>query len=195
MSKSAGPALTLQVLTDRGYDPLDYRYFLLGGHYRSQLQFSWEALDGARNARKSLGDRVRSLAEKAGGKAADTPGGKAAEYTEAFLQAMEDDLSSPRALAELRGLLKDNAADPVDALAAVLDMDRVLGLNLEAEINEKKEGQEDLDLVREIGQFIAERAAAKKARDFTKADAIRAALKERGIILEDGPAGTVWRRE
>ncbi|MDR0386691.1 MAG: cysteine--tRNA ligase [Treponema sp.] len=194
MSKSAGTFLTLQALTDRGYDPLDYRYFLLGGHYRSQLQFSWEALEGARNARKSLRDRLRALSAKAGGKAAGDPGGSAAEYTGAFLKAMEDDLSSPRALAELWGLLKDNAADPADALAAVLDMDRVLGLNLEADIHERN-GAEDPALVREIERLIAERGAAKKARDFAKADAVRAALKERGIILEDGPAGTVWRRE
>jgi cysteinyl-tRNA synthetase len=196
MSKSAGAFLTLQALADRGYDPLDYRYFLLGGHYRSQLQFSWEALDGARNARKSLRDRVRALAGKTGGSAADTPAGKAAEYAGAFLTAMEDDLSSPRALAELWGLLKDNAAaaDPADALAAVLDMDTVLGLNLEADIRGREEAADPV-LVREIEQRIAERGAAKKERDFAKADAIRAALKERGIILEDGPAGTVWRRE
>jgi cysteinyl-tRNA synthetase len=194
MSKSAGTFLTLQALTDRGYDPLDYRYFLLGGHYRSQLQFSWEAMEGARNARKSLRDRLRTLSGKAGGKPADTPGGKAAESVGAFLKAMEDDLSSPRALAELWGLLKDNAADPADALAAVLDMDKVLGLNLEADIREKQEAA-DPALVREIERRIAERGAAKKNRDFAKADAIRAALKELGIILEDGPAGTVWRRE
>ncbi|MDR3130715.1 MAG: cysteine--tRNA ligase [Treponema sp.] len=194
ISKSAGTSLTLKALAERGYDPLDYRYFLLGGHYRSQLQFSWEAMDGARNARKSLRDRIRSLAEKAGGKAAELPGGKAAEYAGAFLKAMEDDLSSPRALAELWGLLKDSAADPAEALAAVLDMDRVLGLNLEADITEKKAEQEDPARVREIERLIAERGAAKKARDFAKADAIRGALKEQGVILEDSPAGTVWRR-
>ncbi|MDR3192236.1 MAG: cysteine--tRNA ligase, partial [Treponema sp.] len=66
MSKSAGGFITLQSLTDAGYDPLDYRYFLLGGHYRSQLQFSWESLEGARNARRSLLDQIRRLAEKAG---------------------------------------------------------------------------------------------------------------------------------
>jgi cysteinyl-tRNA synthetase len=193
MAKSAGTFLTLQALMDRGCEPLDYRYFLLGGHYRSQLQFSWEALEGARNARRSLRDRVRSLSERTGGKAADAAGGKAAEYADAFIRAIEDDLSSPRALAELWGLLKDAAVDPADALAAVRDMDKVLALNLEADINEKQE--ENPDLVREVEGLIAERGAAKKARNFAKADAIRAALKERGVILEDGPSGTVWRRQ
>jgi cysteinyl-tRNA synthetase len=191
MSKSAGTFLTLQALADRGFDPLDYRYFLLGGHYRSQLQFSWEALEGARNARKSLRDRIRALSEKAGAKSAKPGGG--AKYAGAFIRAMEDDLSSPRALAELWGLLKDTSVDPADALAAIPGMDSILGLNLEADINEKRE--EDPALIREIEQSIAERGAAKKARDFAKADAIRGALKTRGIILEDGPAGTVWRRE
>jgi cysteinyl-tRNA synthetase len=219
MSKSAGTFLTLQALVDKGYDPLDYRYFLLGGHYRSQLQFSWEALEGAKSARKSLRDRFRAVAAKvpairgAAGKAAkpegavgeefsdapeanDKASGKAADYTAAFMQAMEDDLSSPRALAELWGLLKDNEVSPADALAAVLDMDSVLGLNLEAEIQDAGAGEagEDPALVREIEALIAERGAAKKARDFAKADTIRTALKERGIAVEDGPAGTVWRR-
>jgi cysteinyl-tRNA synthetase len=193
MAKSAGTFLTLQTLVDRGCEPLDYRYFLLGGHYRSQLQFSWEALEGARSARRSLRDRVRALSERAGGKAADTAGGKAAEYADAFLRAMEDDLSSPRALAELWGLLKDAAVDPADALAALRDMDKILALDLEADINGKQE--ENPDQVREIERLIAERGAAKKARDFAQADAIRAALKERGVILEDGPSGTVWRRQ
>ena len=187
MSKSAGSFLTLQNLIDEGFDPLDYRYFLLGGHYRSQLQFSMESLKGARNSRKSLIDKVRSLAGKAGG--ADGEG--AGIYMEAFNKAIEDDLSTPRALAELWGLLKEGPAAP-EALAAVFDMDRVLGLGLEAACGDG-EG-EDKEISQEIEKLIAKRAEAKKTRDFTTADNIRQNLKERGIILEDGPAGTTWKR-
>ncbi|GHV82087.1 cysteine--tRNA ligase [Spirochaetia bacterium] len=229
MSKSSGSFLTLQTLIDSGYDALDYRYFLLGGHYRSQLQFSYEALDGARNARKSLREKLRVLTGKvddaalqailrtaalpvAGDSAAETAilpkpvtGGKAGTYIEAFNKALDDDLSSPRALAELWGLLRDTEIAPGDALAAALDMDRVLGLGIAEAVTEASAkagtkqaggpgGEADQGLAQEIEALIAERTAAKKVKDFAKADGIRNSLKEQGIILEDSPAGTVWRR-
>ncbi|MDR0878162.1 MAG: cysteine--tRNA ligase [Treponema sp.] len=199
MSKSTGEFLTLQRLLDEGYQALDYRYFLLGGHYRSQLQFSREGLDSARNARKSLTEKVNALAEKAGGAAVLLPGkagfGSAGAYIEAFNKALEEDLSTPRALAELWGLLRDNTVNPAEALAAVFDMDRVLSFSLQEGLkNDSPQNDEDAALVKEIEGLIAERGAAKKAKDFGRADAIRQGLKERGIILEDKPAGTVWRR-
>jgi cysteinyl-tRNA synthetase len=165
------------------------------------LQFSREALDGARNARKSLGDRIRLLAEKAGGALpvpgealpAHVTGGRAGVFLEAFDKALEDDLSSPRALAELWRLLKDTEIAPADALAAVFDMDGVLGLDLtKAAVPDLEKTDENM--VKEIDALIKERIAAKKAKDFAKADEIRNSLKERGIMLEDGPAGTVWRK-
>ncbi|MDR1251070.1 MAG: cysteine--tRNA ligase [Treponema sp.] len=193
MSKSAGGFLTLQSLVDEGYDPLDYRYFLLGGHYRSQLQFSWDSLSGAKNARKSLMDKIRSLADKSPRISEGISGSPAARYLEAFNKALEDDLSTPRALAELWGLLRDGAVKPGAALAAAFDMDRVFGLGLEAALEAGKPA-EDEAIVQEIEELIAERTAAKKVRDFVRADSIRQALKERGIALEDGPEGTAWRR-
>ena len=193
MSKSTGGFLTLQSLVDEGFDPLDYRYFLLGGHYRSQLQFSMESLQGAKNARKSLVDKVRSLADKVGylpGSSVGIIDEYTAPYMEAFNAAIEDDLSTPRALAEMWGLLKEETGAE-GALAAVFDMDRVLGLGLEEACGKAVESEE---FTREIEDLIEKRAQAKKAGDFTTADKIRQSLKERGIILEDGKAGTVWKR-
>jgi cysteinyl-tRNA synthetase len=190
MSKSKGGFLTLQTLVDEGFDPLDYRYFLLGGHYRSQLQFSMESLQGAKNARKSLVDKVRSLADKVGSPA-PSPG--SLSYIEAFNAAIEDDLSTPRALAELWGLLKEESPNS-EVLAAVFDMDRVLGLGLEDACGKDSNGGENDDLAREIEELIAKRAEAKKAKDFATADSIRQNLKDRGIILEDGPSGTKWHK-
>jgi cysteinyl-tRNA synthetase len=198
MSKSAGGFLTLQKLLDEGYDPLDYRYFLLGAHYRSQLQFSWESLTGAKNARKSLLDKLRSLADKTHHSSPITPHSSFLIPHSSFFTALEDDLNTPRALAELWGVLKDGSIKPQAALAAVFDMDRVLGLGLEAYLTEQAaagvSSAEDQDFVREIETFIAERSAAKQAKDFAKADKIRQNLKDRGIILEDNPGGTTWRR-
>jgi cysteinyl-tRNA synthetase len=200
MSKSAGGFLTLQSLIDSGYEPLDYRYFLLGGHYRSQLQFSFEALDGARNARKSLLDRVRALAEKTG----NIPdldekdlgaNGKAKVYLEAFDTALDEDLSTPKALAGLWTLLRDTEVSPQEALAAAFTMDRVLGLGLIKEAEGVWNRVEDQAFIREIEVLIDERREAKKNKDFVKADGIRDNLKKQGILLEDGPSGTRWRRE
>ncbi|MDR0374706.1 MAG: cysteine--tRNA ligase [Treponema sp.] len=187
MSKSTGGFITLQTLVDAGYDPLDYRYFLLSGHYRTQLQFSYEALNGARNARKSISDRVRFLADKAAHIPERVADEKAAAYLAAFKAAIENDLSTPRALAELWGLLKDNSVPEAEALAAAFSMDETLGLNLKDAVKEKKKISSDIE------RLIAERTAAKKAKDFAKADKIRADLKAQGIILEDTPNGVVWR--
>jgi cysteinyl-tRNA synthetase len=180
-------------LIDEGYDALDYRYFLLGAHYRSPVQFSYNALDGARNARKSLKDRARALMEKAGGKPSPAIRGKAEAYVEAYNRALDEDLNTPRALAELWGLLRDQTVESADALAAAFAMDRVLGLRI-AEDAEAAQDRGSPEEIAEIEALIAERGAAKQAKDFAAADRIRNALKERGILLEDGPKGVIWRR-
>jgi cysteinyl-tRNA synthetase len=198
MSKSSGSFLTLQSLVDSGYDPLDYRCLLLGGHYRSQLQFSFEALDGAKNTRRALLDKIRTLSERAKNPGFSKPGDSAAmdagapARLSAFTAAMEDDLATPRAMAELWGLLRDGGVEPASALRAALAMDRVLGLGLERGLD-ARDG-ESPEFVAEIEALIARRAEAKKTKDFAGADAIRNTLKERGIILEDGKNGTIWRR-
>ena len=195
MSKSAGGFLTLQKLIDEGFNPLDYRYFLLGGHYRSQLQFSWESLKGAANARKSLLDKIHSIAEKTCIEASETAEitGNALNCLQAFNKALEDDLNTPRALAELWGLMRDSSIEPSAVLALAFDMDRVLGLGLKDSIASEKQ-PEDSAFIQEIDGIINERAEAKKAKDFAKADKLRQMLNERGIIIEDGPGGTKWRK-
>ena len=187
MSKSSGEFLTLSVIKDKGYDPLDYRYFCLTGHYRSQLKFSYEALDHARSARRSLADRIRELKGEA--EPAKEPGEKARAYMDAFDSAMENDLSSPQALSQLHIMLKDDIPAS-DKLAAILYMDEVLGLRLseiEAAGNEKIGGEEE-------ERLLEERTAAKKAKDYKRADEIRAELLERGFIVRDTPSGPILER-
>jgi len=208
VSKSKGNFLTLQSLVDEGFEPLDYRYFLLGGHYRSQLQFSFESLKGAKNSRKSLIDKVRGLADKAGydetrintdytdkKRRLESFDKDVFKYIEEFDRAVEDDLNTPRALAELWGVLRDGPASP-QALRAVFYMDEVLGLGLEDAVRDGGKDEKlniNEDFKREIEALIVKRAEAKKMKDFAGADIIRQSLKDRGIILEDGPAGTIWK--
>jgi cysteinyl-tRNA synthetase len=199
MAKSKGGFLTLQVLIDAGYDPLDYRYFLLGGHYRSQLQFSYEALDSARSSRKSLADRIIALSEKVkveGGAVGigASLGAKATSYLDAFTVHLCQDLATPRALAELWGLLRDSEVPPAEALAAAFKMDEVLGLGL-MESKRPESAAVDPAFAAEIDALVAQRVEAKKSKDWERADAVRAQLKSKGVLLEDGPAGTIWKLE
>jgi cysteinyl-tRNA synthetase len=197
MSKSAGTFITLQNLVDMGFDPLDYRYFLLGGHYRNQIKFSVDSLNGARNARKSLLSTLRFIEEKAASGLRDGGGagegsGAARAHIEAFDAALGDDLNAPRALSALWGLVKDSGVPPASVLEAAFDMDGVLGLDLEGSLRCAAACPDGIGEA-EVEALVAERSDAKAAKDFARADGIRDALKARGVILEDGPGGTVWR--
>lgn len=188
MSKSSGEFLTLSVLKDKGYDPLDYRYFCLSGHYRSQLKFSYEALDHARSARKAVVEKVAML--KAEATAAENPSEEAVRYMDAFDQAMESDLNAPQALSQLHMMLKSQLPAS-DKLAAISHMDRILGLKLD-EVEPFKEERLGSD---EDWALVDERAAAKKAKDFARADEIRQILLERGFVVKDTPKGAILEKK
>ena len=189
MSKSSGGFLTLTSLTDQGYDPLDYRYFCLTGHYRSQLRFSFDSLSQARQARLTLMRRVAAL--KAATKAADALSGRAAELEKAFFDAMEDDLKAPQALAVLWTALRDESVDDAQKLALVLSMDSILGLSLDKAGDEATTAD---DVPQEALDLVAQRTAAKKAKDFKRADEIRDQLTAMGFKVVDPPKGPVLER-
>ncbi|MBP5465111.1 MAG: cysteine--tRNA ligase [Treponema sp.] len=146
MSKSSGNFLRLQTLLDKGFSPLDYRFFLLGTHYRKQIYFSDEAMTGAKKGREALVQRLVRLAQNAGkdtlvslagktyakGEAAGLAGlsGKAAEYLNGFRAGIENDLSTPVALSQIQKAVKDSSLAPAEALELVARMDSVTGLNL-----------------------------------------------------------------
>jgi len=203
MAKSAGNFVTLDVLKEKGYHPLDYRYLLLTAHYRSQLQFGYEALDAARSARRNMEERVARLKADVGiggvdpaadervlaAEAADPSGREAARaFLSRFRAHVDEDLNVPRALAETWGLLKDESIAPAHRLEALYAMDAVLGLDLPAV------KPESLTLEAEVMARIAEREQARKRKDFASADRIREELRQTGVILEDSPEGVRWRR-
>lgn len=204
MSKSSGNFLTLQSLIDKGYDALDYRYFLLGAHYRSQVMFSWNAMDSAKNSRRVLTQRIAKLKLQTKGKAASlrtvTPEAKV--YLDSFKSALENDLSTPQALSQLQTAIRDNRFSPETALALARSMDNVLALRLDEEADTVNAAEPAVVLndhagdleAQAIDKLVAERTEAKKMKDFAKADQIRNDLAAGGIIITDTPDGPVWKR-
>lgn len=187
MSKSAGGFLTLEALADAGYDPLDYRYFCLGGHYRKQISFTQEALDAARTGRKNLRDTLMRLRQESEPGALNAVGDEAQAHRHRFVEHVSHDLNMPRALSDLWQLLRDTSIPAAERLVVAFDMDRVLGLQL------RETSASELD--QEIQSLIDERNRARSERDFSRADAIRDELFKRGVVLEDTPQGTRWHRE
>ena len=186
MSKSSGKFLTLSVLEEQGIDPLAYRYFCLNSHYRKNLVYSEEALENAAKAYKKLRQRCAALKDEGEISAEALEG-----FRSKFKEALDNDMNTSLALTAVYDVLK---ADENDATkrAAVADMDTVLCLDLLTPYPEEKKKEEEGDPA--ILAKIAERAAAKKAKDYARADAIRAELAAEGITLIDTPQGTTYKR-
>ena len=184
MGKSEGNFLRLQTLIDNGYDPLAYRYLCFSAHYRTKLKFTWESLDGAVSGYSSLKDFV-ARAKQIGG----TEQPWVAEYRERFKAAIEDDLNMPQAMAAVSEMIRDaEAKSDYGVLDALYDFDRVLGLKLKESAERATSGDAETEML------IKEREQARKAKNWTRADEIRKQLSEQGIVLEDTPTVTLWRR-
>ncbi|MBX3063876.1 MAG: cysteine--tRNA ligase [Anaerolineae bacterium] len=178
MSKSSGEFLRLQVLLDRHIDPLAYRFFCLGAHYRSKLNFTWESLNGAEVALNKL----RSAAYE-WGTPADTVD---AEYVARFTAEINDDLNMPRALALIWELVRSDLT-PAIKKATLLQFDRVLGLGLAdwqpAVVN----------IPDEVMALVQQRQQARSEKRWQDADAIRVEVGARGFEIEDTAQGPLVR--
>ncbi len=189
MSKSRGEFLTVSLLEEKGYPPLAYRMFCLQSHYRKPLEFSYEVLDNMTAAYTKLVKRIAELSE-------DGEKDEAAfrQYQEKFSAALADDLNTSMALTVVYDMLKADINDKTKRLLAE-DFDRVLSLDLLTAAEKLKAGAElDAELESYVIAKIEERKAAKKEKDFAKADAIRAELLEKGIVLEDTREGVKWHK-
>ena len=190
MSKSKGAILTVSVLKEKGYDPLAYRLFCLQSHYRKPLNFSYDALDNASAAYDKLVKRVAKL-ENGG----DVDAAKVDEYRQKFIEKVGMDLNTSLGLTVLYDALKDSVSDATKR-AIVGELDKVLSLGLldAAEKLNSAPAPEIDDADKWITDLIAERAAAKKNKDYARADAIRASLAEKGITLIDTKDGTTFTK-
>ncbi len=184
MSKSKGDFLTVSLLESKGYNPVVYRMFCLQSHYRKPLEFSYEVLDQVTNAYDKLKKKIASL--KAEG---EVDQAAFDSYKESFINALCQDINTSSAITALYDVLKADINDATK-LALVNDFDYVLSLDL-TKAEEKASGADD-ELVAFIEAKIEERKEAKKAKDFAKADAIRAELLEKGVAIKDTREGVVW---
>ncbi|MCI8788127.1 MAG: cysteine--tRNA ligase [Lachnospiraceae bacterium] len=191
MSKSKGEFLTVSLLKSRGYDPKVYRLFCLQSHYRKPLEFSFDALDNARAAYEKLVKRIGGL-----GKEGEVDREKAELYRQKFQAALCDDLNSSMALTVLYDMLKEEMSDATK-YALAEDFDKVLSLDLTtayAAMEAEAGGGVDAAMESYILEKIEERKAAKKEKNFARADEIRAELLEKGIVLEDTREGVKWKK-
>lgn len=195
MSKSLGNFFTIRDVL-KEYDGQTVRYFLISGHYRSQLNYSEDNLKQARSAVERLYTALRGVT-------ATAPSDELAKpYREQFMNAMDDDFNTPEALPVLFELakainrVKDEDADKAAQYAGLLvELGGVLGLcQEEAEQFLQGDAQGDDNEVAQIEALIKQRQDARAAKDWGKADEARDALTAMGIVLEDGPQGTTWRK-
>jgi cysteinyl-tRNA synthetase len=174
MAKSGKSFITLATLEKKGFNPLDYRYFCLGTVYRNPLMFSWEALGAAKTARKKLIEKVLTL--KAAGK-----GKVNRKFIDKFTKEINDDLNTPKALATLYDLLKDNKITNQVKYSTILELDKVLGLGLK-DIKKDK-------IPAEITKLAKERLKARENKDWKKADKLRDKIQKLGYIIGDTKEG------
>ena len=202
MAKSKGNFFTVRDVIGQ-YDPQVLRYFMLSSHYRSPLNFSRELMESAKASYERIlncGENLKFLMDKSQGSLTEEEAAQVKEaesYRAQFETAMDDDFNTADAISAVFELVKwinsrvsgNSSKQFIEILDKELhDLTDVCGLIIERD-NELED-----DLAAYVEAKIAERKAAKKARDFAKADAIRDELKAKGIILEDTREGVKWKK-
>ena len=190
MSKSKGAVLTVSVLKEKGYNPLVYRMFCLQSHYRKPLEFSYEVLDNVTAAYNKLAKKIAEINDEG-----ELDKAMYDKYNNAFIDAISNDLNTSMAITVLYDVVKADMNGKTK-LALINDFDKVLSLNLVEAGKAMAEDSSNVDaeLEKFINEKIAERAAAKKEKDFAKADAIRDELLSKGIAIKDTREGVKWER-
>ena len=178
MSKSLGNFLTIREVLEKGISPLALRYYFLTAHYRTSMDFSWEALTAAQNAYRKLKEFFSSLRSNLENSKGSTLG-----YSNEFKEAISNDLNTPEALAVVWKLIRDESVFPADKYATLLGFDKVLGLDLEHNEFEIKE------IPGEVQKLVDEREETRTAGNYQKADELREHIESLGFVVEDTLSG------
>ncbi|MBQ8411600.1 MAG: cysteine--tRNA ligase [Ruminiclostridium sp.] len=185
MSKSSGEFLTVSLLESKGYNPLVYCFFCLQSHYRKSLVFSYENLDNAVAAYNKLTAKIGTLLSAEQG---EIDKAKYDELMKLFCEALDNDLNTSLAITALYDVLKADTT-PATKIALIKEFDKVLGIGL-IENAAKADDSGESDIPQEILDLAAQRAEARKAKNFALADELRAKITEMGYIIEETRQGT-----
>ncbi len=175
MAKSAGNFITLEELIEKGFFPLSYRYWLLTAHYKTLVNFTWETLAASEQAMKKI---VRTLST------INDDGNVNSAYIDKFDEAMSDDLNTPKAIALIWDILKDDALIAADKKTTILEIDKVLGLNILGQISE-----ETVQAPEEVQDLAKQRKTARDQGNWTESDNLRQKITDLGWKISDTPEG------
>lgn len=193
MSKSKGEFLTLSLLEEKGYDPMVYRFFCLQSHYRKALVFDRDNLDNAKNTYSKLIARIAAVMKDLTG---EIDKDKFNELKAGFDNALGNDLNTAQGITALFDVLKADTNNATK-FALIKDFDTVLSLGLvsHAEAQIKAQEAANADIPDDIAALVEERKAARKQKDFAKADEIREKISAMGWVIEETRQGTkVYRK-
>ena len=186
MAKSEGTSHSLLEIKEKGFNPLSLRYLFLTAHYRSKLNFTWKSLEASQNALNKLYDFVAlpntTIAEKSQLNSKIELQNKAqitAGYEKQFLEALENNLDTPRTLVIIWEMIKSKDLNYDNKKTTLLKFDKVLGLNLDKVKKEKIEISDD------IKKLIEQREEARKNKDWKEADRLRDEIKKNGLAVKD----------
>jgi cysteinyl-tRNA synthetase len=175
MAKSEGNVFTIKSLAEKGFSPLAYRYFLLQSHYRSPVNFTFEALGAAENAYRKLKEFFATLPYDSKELSPSIQG----NALDKFREAIENDLNTPEALAAVWATVKDDSLDPALKRRILLEYDKVLGLDIENNEYEVKVVPKEIEIL------LKEREEARKLENWTKSDELREKIKSMGYEVRD----------
>ena len=201
MSKSLGNTYTVPDLSAKGYRPSAVRYLLLSAHYRKQLNFTWASLTQAEESLRRILDFLARVETVSAEGTHEQVAARVAEARQAFVDAMQSDLNTAGALGAIFELVR-SLNSSIDAgelgrgdLPAIRDAFALFDATLGIISLRRAEDEQPPVPIDEIDKLIEERNAARRRRDFAMADRIRDELAARGVLLEDSPAGTRWKRK